>query len=63
MGQLQGEEADVALMVSRSFFGSTVLTASSSVIAVNLLSTDEILRAGRSSSVPFLSSHDCTNNP
>jgi hypothetical protein len=54
MGQLQGEATDASFMVclALSFKIYIFSLFSSSVIAVNLLSTDEILRAGRSSLKP-----------
>ena len=59
MGQLSGQAANAAFMVGTfTFILSFRLQRSltnllySSVIAVNLLSTDEILRAGRSSLKP-----------
>lgn len=54
MGQLQSQKANAALMVRLMRSALSVLTnpLPSSVIAVNLLSTDEILRAGRSSLKP-----------
>lgn len=55
MGQLSGQAANAALMVriqSLLFVATADDSFYSSVIAVNLLSTDEILRAGRSSLKP-----------
>lgn len=56
MGQLSGQAADAALMVRLLPLVITWpilrMLCCSSVIAVNLLSTDEILRAGRSSLKP-----------